>query len=333
MNVAIGLDTSCYTTSVAAVDACGRVRAFQRLLLPVESGQRGLRQSEAVFAHVRQMPGLVEALARELGPAKVVATAASIAPREAADSYMPVFTVGEGHARALAATWQVPFYGVSHQQGHITAGQLNQPPMDARFVALHLSGGTTDLLLSEQERLTPLGSSLDLHAGQLIDRIGVALGLPFPAGPALEALACAATQPARGALPASLANGDLDCHLSGAETQAMQWIRNQTLLPEVLALEVYDLLARTVARMLKAACTQTGVRQALVVGGVASSALLRSLIRQRLRKLGAEMDLRFGEPQYSADNAAGVAWLGMRRYLELSATGADTQPTGASQTE
>ena len=96
---------------------------------------------------------------------------------------------------------------------------------------------------------------------------------------------------------------------------------------------VAQALARTVARMLKAACTQTGVRQALVVGGVASSALLRSLIRQRLRKLGAEMDLRFGEPQYSADNAAGVAWLGMRRYLELSATGADTQPTGASQTE
>jgi N6-L-threonylcarbamoyladenine synthase len=315
LDVAIGFDTSCYTTSVAAVDTRGNVVASRRMLLPVPSGQRGLRQSEAVFAHVRQMPLLAEDMRMALGGAAIRAVCASCAPRDREDSYMPVFTVGLGHAETLAGMLDVPCYRVSHQQGHIAAGQLYLPPMDKRFAALHLSGGTTELLLSDGGALTALGTSLDLHAGQLIDRVGVRMGLPFPAGPELEKLALGWPEPAEALLPVSLTRGDLDCHLSGAETRCGQWIERQTYPHAKIALETFDLLARTVARMLVAACRETGVEQALVVGGVASSALLRDMVAKRLAKLGCGAEIRFGRPEYSGDNAAGVAWLGMRRYL------------------
>ncbi|NLI21302.1 MAG: hypothetical protein GX418_07140 [Clostridiales bacterium] len=331
MDVALGFDTSCYTTSVAAVDETGTVVAFQRMLLPVRSGQRGLRQSEAVFAHVRQLPLLASRVAEALGTAGICAVAASCAPREGSDSYMPVFTVGEGHGRATASLLRVPFYPVTHQQGHIAAGQLGNAEMDSRFVALHLSGGTTDLLLCEHGALTLLGATLDLNAGQLVDRIGVAMGLPFPAGPKLEALALNNLLQTEALLPASLTRGDLDCHLSGAETQCLRWIAAETYPRERIAAEAFDLLARTVARMITAACKHTGARQALAVGGVASSTLLRKLIADRMSRLNRTLDLRFGKPEYSADNAAGVAWLGMRRYLAERKTGDGAGVTEARQ--
>ena len=261
MAVAIGFDTRCYTTSIAAVDDRGHVLASHRMLLPVQSGQRGLRQSEAVFAHVRQLPGLVEKLTTELSGAHTVAVSASAKPQDGEDSYMPVFMVGEGFARAIAVSLDVPLFRETHQRGHIAAGQLGNPPMDDRFVALHLSGGTTELLLSEGNRLTHLGGSLDLHAGQLIDRVGVALGLPFPAGPALEKLAQQPGVSAKADLPANLADGDMNCHLSGAETRCQQWIKGGERTPEQIAAEVFDLLARTTARMIAAAVLRSGARR------------------------------------------------------------------------
>ena len=148
MDAVLGLDTSCYTTSAAAVDAQGKVIAFSRLLLPVEAGQRGLRQSEAVFAHVRQLPQVVESLMAELpAEARFCAVCASSKPRDEADSYMPVFQTGCGYGRGIAATLRIPFFETSHQQGHIAAGRIGLPPLDERFLALHLSGGTTELLI------------------------------------------------------------------------------------------------------------------------------------------------------------------------------------------
>ena len=172
MRVTLGFDTSCYTTSAAAVDEHGTVVAAERMLLPVREGQRGLRQSEAVFAHVRQMPQVMEALSRRLAGVQVVAVCASARPRDGEDSYMPVFTVGLGHASVLASTLGVPLYETSHQQGHIAAGLIGNAAPKGPFVALHLSGGTTELLDCREGRLELLGGSEDLHAGQLVDRVG-----------------------------------------------------------------------------------------------------------------------------------------------------------------
>jgi N6-L-threonylcarbamoyladenine synthase len=313
MRAAIGIDTSCYTTSAAAVTESGEVGGFQRKLLPVQQGTCGLRQSEAVFAHLKQLPELMERLMAEIGDTEICAVAASVAPRDAEGSYMPVFTVGGNFGRAAASLLGVPFFGTSHQAGHILAGQIGNPPLGQPFVAVHLSGGTTESLLCENGKITLLGQSLDIHAGQLLDRLGVAMGLAFPAGAALEELAMKGK--ASALLPVSMADGDLDCHLSGAETQCKRWLEGGETPRETIAAEIFDFLARTVSRMVAAACEKAGARQALIVGGVASSVILRKQIPLRLTKLGCMAEIVFGKREYAADNAAGVARYGMRKLL------------------
>jgi N6-L-threonylcarbamoyladenine synthase len=142
------------------------------------------------------------------------------------------------------------------------------------------------------------------------------MGLPFPAGAALEQLAM--EEHAQALLPVSMANGDLDCHLSGAETQCMRWLTGGEYSRQRIAAEAFDLLARTATRMLAAACARTGARQALIVGGVASSALLREQLPARLAKRGCSAEVIFGKREYASDNAAGIARHGMRKWLETA---------------
>ena len=312
--IVIGLDTSCYTTSVAAVTVEGEVVASCRKLLPVPEGERGLRQSEAVFIHVRQLPERFEELAPFVRDARIAAVCVSRTPRDEADSYMPVFHAGDAQARALAAMLGVPCFATTHQRGHIEAARVDSGILPGDLLALHLSGGTTELLSLVGDELALIGGTLDLHAGQVVDRTGVALGLPFPAGPHLEQLARRGASQAR--LTMTTREGGLFCHFSGAETQVQRWIAEGALSPEDIAREVYDLLARTVARMVCAGAEKTGIRQALLAGGVASSALFRELVRERIAKRDRNLHVCFGKPEYSGDNAVGVALIGARRLGE-----------------
>ncbi len=311
--VVIGLDTSCYTTSAAAVTVDGQVIASSRKLLPVPEGQRGLRQSEMVFIHTRQLPERMQEVAEAVKGRKVVAVCASRYPRDDENSYMPAFQVGDAQARSLAAVLGVPCFACSHQRGHIHAAMVDsgvntQMPM----LAVHLSGGTTEVLSYTGDQLKLLGGSLDLHAGQLVDRTGVALGLPFPAGSHLEALALQGKSEAL--LPTSMDPSGLWCHLSGAETQVQRWISMGTMPRENIAMEVYDLLARTVARLVLQAGRTAGIRQVLIAGGVASSKLFRPLVTERIHKKDMGFHVCFGKPEYSGDNAVGVALIGAAAY-------------------
>ena len=312
--VVIGVDTSCYTTSVAAVTTEGEVLASCRRLLPVPEGERGLRQSEAVFIHVRQLPERFEELAQFVRDKEIAAVCVSRTPRDDADSYMPVFHAGDAQARGLAAMLGVPCFATTHQRGHIAAAKVESGVREGDLLAVHLSGGTTELLSLVGEELTLLGGTLDLHAGQVVDRTGVALGLPFPAGPHLERLAVQGHSEAR--LTMTTRNGGLHCHFSGAETQVQRWIKEGVLPPEDIAREVYDLLARTVARMICAGAEKTGVRQVLIAGGVASSALFRELVKERIIKRDRNLHVCFGRPEYSGDNAVGVALIGAQKLRE-----------------
>lgn len=317
MKAVLGLDTSNYRTSAALAALDGTVLLNERELLPVEMGKRGLRQSDAVYAHLKQLKPMTEKI-REASASGVqlAAVCASVRPRDREDSYMPVFEVGDTLGRAIAAAEGIPFFPTDHQQGHLRAAAHGTPmEREERYLALHLSGGTTDLLLREPTGVTELGTSLDLHAGQLIDRVGVALGCAFPAGPQMECLARQARS--EGRLGCAMEDHDLSCHLSGAEAQAMRWIREGQLSPGQIAREIFDLLARTVCRMLLAGSKSRQVSQALVCGGVASSALFREMLQARMAKKPAGPRICFGEAELSGDNAVGVALIGLDRLRKM----------------
>ena len=309
----LGIDTSCYTTSVACFGEAG-VLYDGRTLLPVQKGGRGLRQSEGVFLHTRQLPPLVEAAFAAVSPDSITAVACSRAPVDREDSYMPVFLTGVGVARALAASLQVPMIPLDHQSGHIRAALIgNEKLLTAPFYAVHLSGGTTDLLAVEAKApgafvIEPLGCSEDLHAGQLVDRVGVLLDCGFPAGKELESLARQATDRDL-RIPASVR--ELSCSLSGAESAARRTLDQGRPAAEI-AYGVYDLLARTLTKLLTNAVTLHGERPVLLCGGVASSLLLRELLKER-----CDLPVFFGESRFSSDNAVGVAALGYDREAGL----------------
>ena len=222
---------------------------------------------------------------------------------------MPVFLAGKLAATAVAGALGVPLVPVTHQAGHLRAALLGNEALlfAGEFLAVHLSGGTTDLLLvrAGHGRLgeaVPLGASADLHAGQLVDRLGVAMGLAFPCGARFETLARQARERSL-RFPASVRG--LDCSLSGAEAQAKRLLASGAPAQEV-AYAVYDFLARTLARLLASAARQTGRQEALLCGGVASSALLRELLAKRL---AGGVRLYFGQSALSGDNAVGAALL------------------------
>jgi N6-L-threonylcarbamoyladenine synthase len=227
---------------------------------------------------------------------------------------MPVFQVGHTAGSLLAASLNVPFYETTHQRGHLAAALCGtRLEGQERLLAVHLSGGTTDLLVMDEEQVEQIGGSADLHAGQLVDRAGVAMGLGFPSGEELEKLALHGNS--EGRLGCSLDKGDLTCHLSGAETRVQQWLREERLSREDIAREIYDLLARTLVRMLKAGAEKAGVHSALITGGVAASALLRQMLEERRLKTKGCPELVFGRPEMSGDNAVGVALIGVQQFI------------------
>jgi len=308
----LGIDTSCYRTSAALAEG-GAILAEAGELLKVPEGARGLRQSEMLFQHVRQLPGLVEAVMAKT-PGKLRAVAVSAKPRPAEDSYMPAFLAGRSVAASVAASLRVPLIETTHQQGHVRAA-LYGNPLKENFIAVHLSGGTTEVLkVGPGLAIDLIGGTADISAGQLVDRVGVRLGLPFPAGPHLEALAarCAA----EASIPVSVSG--LKCSFSGAEAALMRRIDGGAA-PGAVAAEVYSVVARTLARLVSKASGGTGLCDVLLAGGVASSALMREMLPERLRRLNAKIRLYWAKPALSGDNAAGVALIGCDRLKEEGA--------------
>jgi len=306
----LGIDTSNYTTSAAVVDEKAQVIANIRQLLPVPPGHRGLRQAEAFFWHVKNLPSVMDQLAAAVPDLqrRLRAAAVTTAPRPVEDSYMPVFLAGTSLAQSIAAILAVPCYSLSHQENHLWAGLLSaRGPEAQRFLALHLSGGTTDILevtAAEGYRfqIRRLGGSTDLHAGQLIDRIGVAMGLPFPAGSELERLALSGRP--KVSIPSYHKEGSIS--FSGAEAAAMRLLAadgEKGICKEDIARAVLLNIARTVEKLLRWASKQIAVEQALLVGGVCANSLIRTALTERL----PELQLHFAAPELSTDNAAGAA--------------------------
>ena len=310
----IGIDTSNYTTSLALASEHGEILANLKMPLPVKEGGRGLRQSEAVFAHVKNLPQLMPRLREAIGEMTVQAVGVSVRPRDAADSYMPCFLTGEVAAESFAAAASVPVHRFSHQNGHLMAALYSSGATKAlagrTFGAFHVSGGTTELLLVKPNgtdfTVQLLGGSVDLHAGQAVDRIGVALGLSFPCGPALEQLA--ATNTARVPRPRiSVREGT--CNLSGLENLALE-LYKKSGDKALTAAFVLRFLSETLGKMAEWLREQHGELPILFSGGVMSNRIIAAELTERLG------NVYFAEPAFSADNAAGIALLCRARAME-----------------
>lgn len=306
MNLFLGIDTSCYTTSVCLVDSSYHVVADERIILSVKQGSRGLSQSNMVYQHMRNLPVLFERLVPYLANARICAIGVTDKPRRREDSYMPAFLAGLGYGRSLAAVLHVPLHAISHQENHLLAvlRDIGSVP-EHEFYGLHLSGGTTDMLQAVPDarglEITRIGGTNDISAGQFIDRIGVALGFPFPAGIYVDKMSQDVAVPVKA--------GHVWCQqgtisYSGPESQAQRRIAKGDADIPVLCqwtlATVWDGLRRMMDQKISAGS------QLVAAGGVMSNRYLRQQLKQYCAKKNIQLHL--APDGYSADNSSGAAF-------------------------
>lgn len=307
MMVFLGIDTSNYTTSASFCEN-GVVGCNGKHPVFVKEGERGARQSDAVFSHVKNLPEVVATL----GEQKYTAIGVSVRPRDVEGSYMPCFLVGKTVASSLATTLGIPIYEFSHQAGHVRAALYSagrNDLVDKSFLAFHVSGGTTEILLYEAGRIRCVGGTLDINAGQLIDRVGVLLGLSFPCGAALDRMADFVAMKREGILPMARVS-ELSCNLSGLENKAIDFLKKGHSC-EAVAAFVLASVEKTLSQLTENAI---GVFSDIVKGmpvlfsgGVSGN----SYIQQQIVK---KFDALFAQSAFSSDNAAGIALLCEERY-------------------
>ena len=297
----IGIDTSNYTTSIAYFDGVNGENCSR--LLPVKQGELGLRQSDAVFAHIKSLPELSGRLFSNVRMDAITAVGVSTRPRAVEGSYMPCFMVGYSHAKLLSDLLNVPLIEVSHQQGHVAASLWSAGHMELMqepHLAWHLSGGTTELLLVEPEgqnvRCTKIGGTTDISAGQLIDRTGQLLELPFPSGKHLDALSKEATMKETFKVKCS----NMEFSLSGVQNKVQQFHATHANSAETAAFAL-RCVAKAVYIATEQALKAYPDLKVVFSGGVASNSMLREVLKP--------LDPVFSPPQFATDNAMGVAVL------------------------
>ena len=300
----VGIDTSNYTTSIAFFDGVGGENCSR--LLPVKQGELGLRQSDAVFSHIKSLPELSGRLFSHVRKEEITAVGVSTRPRAVEGSYMPCFMVGYSHAKMLSDLLRIPMVEVSHQQGHVAASLWSAERldlMDKPHLAWHLSGGTTELLLVEPEGknviCTKIGGTTDISAGQLIDRTGQLLQLPFPSGKHLDTLSKEAVL--RDVFKVKCSN--MEFSLSGVQNKVQQF-HGQHKTPAETAAYALRCVAKAVYLATELALKAYPGLPVVFSGGVASNSLLREVI--------APLNPVFAQPQFSTDNAMGTAVLAYR---------------------
>lgn len=307
--VILGIDTSNYTTSVALMDSDGELIANIKRPLPVKAGECGLRQSDAVFTHVKNIPSAMQEAGEYLGGRVPIAVGVSTRPRNLEGSYMPCFLSGVAVAESISASAGVPLYRYSHQCGHVMAAIYSSGRYDLlekeNFCAFHVSGGTTEVLrvsptetafLAEQ-----VGGTKDLNAGQIIDRVGVFMGLPFPSGAHIEELALKNSSK----IPTKrIALADLSVNLSGLENMAKD-LYEKTGDKALTAAFVLDYVGRALCALAESYEQKYGKTDFIFAGGVMSNSIIKGMISKHF-------SASFAEPRLSSDNAVGIAALTLR---------------------
>ena len=313
----LGIDTSCYTTSLAVVNDAFELSYEGRIMLDVPGGGRGLRQSDAFFQHIKNISRLMEKCRNSIDTGSISGIAVSTKPRSAEGSYMPVFMAGYHTAMTISQLLGLPVIEVSHQDSHIEAGVWSSGrEMGAEFLAYHISGGTTELLLvnnCEEMGIKEIGGSSDLKAGQFIDRAGVAMGLRFPCGQEMDKL-CNEFETKGIDIPISI-DGSL-LSFSGPETHVQRLIKDKELDRRAMAgisRGIFLCIARSIEKTAINASMKNKVGQLLLVGGVASNRIIRDCLTNSSKLKSSGIEPVFSDARYSPDNACGTAVLGMKK--------------------
>ncbi|MGI6584387.1 MAG: O-sialoglycoprotein endopeptidase [Lutisporaceae bacterium] len=313
----LGIDTSCYTTSLAAVSESFELCYDGRIMIEVPARSRGLRQSDAFFQHIRNLRLLMEQCTESIEPDYVKGISVSAWPRNEAGSYMPVFLAGMHTARTISLFMKAPVFEVSHQESHIEAGIWSSGhEMAPAFLAYHISGGTTELLYvnrNNASEIVRIGGSSDLNAGQFIDRVGVAMGMNFPCGQEMDKL-CSGNEIKGVDIPISI-NG-FYASFSGPETYIQRIINDrsqETYDAAAISKGVFLCIAKSVEKTVVNAKSKYDMGELLLVGGVASNTTVRDYIGNSSRLAEIGIKPIFSDERYSSDNAVGTAVLGMKQ--------------------
>lgn len=322
MALFLGIDTSNYTTSTAIYNSETNEIIQCKKLLPVKEGQLGLRQSDAVFHHTQQLPQLFCELMKIKEDNKLSmpfsAVGVSSRPRNIDGSYMPCFTVGSGTATVLSSALNVPLYEFSHQQGHIVSALYSAEKidlLDKKFLAFHVSGGTTEALLVNSNidinvqslNIKLVAKTLDLNAGQAVDRVGLMLNLKFPCGKELERLAVEYingfdNKDIKSILPPiNVTLKNFDCCLSGLENICAKMKENGESSGKI-ALFCLMYIEKTLEKMTQKLIEKYGDIPVVFAGGVMSNSIIKEQMQKRFNAI-------FAKPEFSTDNAAGIAIL------------------------
>lgn len=300
MSKIIAFDTSNYTTSAAVFDTVKGVLWENRIMLPVTSGKCGLRQSEAVFSHIKNL----KVLLNDMPQFSYDYVAASVCPSERVDSYMPCFLVGNSFASSLSQILNLPLLTCSHQKNHIGAAVYSGDcthVLKSDFFAYHVSGGTTDILLCRPKEnrleIKRIGGSADISCGQLTDRAGVALGFEFPCGKHIE-------KHSSGKLSGNikLHSNDFEYNFSGFQNKIQDMIldgRDKSDVCDYVLDVVYSYLVASIDNI------RTAYKPLPVVlcGGVMSNSYIRDCLSKNVD------NVYFSENKYSLDNALGTAFI------------------------
>lgn len=318
--IIIGIDTSCYTTSIAAITLNREIIFNEKKMLTVKNGERGLRQSEAVFQHIKNFGEISQRLKKYIDNKnyKIELVCASSKPRDVEESYMPVFEVGNNFAKTITSLLNCKMFSTTHQENHIAASLYGCKKESLRkFLSVHISGGTMEILLTEKikngYKTKIVGGTKDISFGQLIDRVGVKMGYDFPAGIYIDENATLCNEEIKSGFKTSVKEGFIN--ISGIENQAYKLMEEKD--NKYVSKAVMNSIIKSLEKSISFICEKYDIYEVVFVGGVASSNYISDKLTKKLNKKG--IDSFFTESVYSSDNACGCAIIGLDNYLGESA--------------
>ena len=307
--ITLGIDTSNYASSIAVIDyETNKILLNEKHFLPVKQGECGLRQQDAVFSHIKNLIDILELVHNKFDLSCVQAVGVSVKPTNEENSYMPCFLVGKLVSQVVKAVKDIPVIQTTHQDGHLNSALFslnNEKLYNDKIIVFHVSGGTTDMIIVENGQIKQtVGSSNDLFAGQAVDRLGVKLGFPFPAGVYVSQQAEKCSEMIK---PKVSVKG-LDCNLSGLQNQCEKLLEDG-MSEEYVCKYCLSFIAQTLIKMADNARDMYGSLPIVFVGGVMSSSTIKNIVESKME------NVYFVEPVFSSDNAIGTAAVAARKVI------------------